>query len=87
MADQGRLLLEPGDDLGVVVGDLADGLVCEHLGVRVRLFDGVGVVRPAGADSHVAGLFAERRPAVPAARQQPEPVDEHDRRERRACVY
>ena len=41
------LLVEPADDLVEVVGDLADGLAREHLGVRVGLLDGLGVVGPA----------------------------------------
>ena len=67
------------DDLVEVVGDLADGLVGEHLGVRVGLLDRLGVVGPAGRQRRVAGLLEDRRPAVPAARQQPQAVDEHDR--------
>ena len=74
------LLVELADDLVEVVGDLADGLVGEHLGVGVGLLDGLGVVRPARRERGVAGLLEERRPAIPAARQQPEAVDEDDGR-------
>src|SRR5256885_15981685 len=83
MADQGRLLVEPADDLGVAVRDLSYRLVRENLGVGVRLFDGVRITRPARANRRVPGLFEERCPAVPAAGQQPQTVDENDRREPR----
>ena len=43
----GRLLVELADDLVEVVGDLADRLVREHLGVRVGLVDRLGIVGPA----------------------------------------
>ena len=79
--DDGRLLLEPADDRVEVVGDLADGLVREDLGVGVGLLHRVGVVRPARRQRGVAGLLEQRRPAVPAARQEPEAVDEDDRRQ------
>ena len=52
------------------------GLVREHVGLRVRLIDGLGVVGPARDERGVAGLFEDRRPAVPTAGQQPEAVDE-----------
>src|SRR4051794_16566849 len=41
------------------------------------LLDRVGIVRPAGRERLVAGLCERLGPAVPAARQQPQPVDEH----------
>ena len=72
-------LVELADHLGEVVGDLADGLVGEDLGVRVGLLDGLGIVGPAGRQRRVAGLLEDRGPAVPAARQQPQAVDEDDR--------
>jgi hypothetical protein len=37
VADDGRLLVEPADDDLEVVGDLADGLAGEHLGMRLGL--------------------------------------------------
>ena len=42
VADDRRLLVEPPDDLLVVVGDLSNRLVGEHLGVGVGLRDGSG---------------------------------------------
>ena len=76
--DDRRLALQPADHRGEVVGDLSDGLVGEDLGVGVGLLDRVGVVGPAGRERRVAGLLEDRRPAVPAAGQQPEAVDEDD---------
>ena len=40
-------------DVREVVGDLADGLVREHLRVRLGLLDRLGVVGPARASSGV----------------------------------
>ena len=78
MSDHGRLLLEPSDHAGVVLGNLSDRLVREDLGIRVGLLHGLGIVRPPGGHRCVARLVEDRGPAVPAARQQPEAVYEHD---------
>ena len=43
------LLSQLADHLGEVVGDLADRLAREHLGVRVGLLDRLRVVGPARA--------------------------------------
>jgi hypothetical protein len=48
VADDGRLAVEFGDDLRVVVGHVADALAGEDLRVRVGLLDGLRVVGPAG---------------------------------------
>ena len=79
MADHDRLAVELADHLGVVVGHLADRLVREDLRVCVRLLDGVGIVGPAGQQRCVPRLLEHLGPALPAARQQPETVDEDDR--------
>ena len=81
MADHGRLLRQLADHAGEVVGDLADGLAGEDLGVRVRLLDGLGIVGPTRRQRREARLLEDGDPPVPAARQQPEPVDEDDGRE------
>jgi hypothetical protein len=81
VADDGRPLGQPADDRGDVVGDLADGLAREHLGMLPGLLDGVRVVRPPGGQRRVAGLLEQRRPAVPAGRQQEEAVHEDNRGE------
>src|ERR1700730_13878878 len=78
VADDGRLRLQSPDDLVEMVCDLPNGLVREHLGVRVGLVDGLWVVRPARRERSVAGVLEPPPPTVPAARQQPEAVDEHD---------
>jgi len=79
VADHRRLLIEPSDDPLEVVGDLADALVGEDLRVRLRLLDGLRIIGPARRDGDEAGLLEQRGPAVPAARQEPQPVDEDDR--------
>ena len=48
VADHGGFLVELRDDVGVVVGDVAHALACEHLRVGVGLLDGLRVVGPAG---------------------------------------
>src|SRR5882724_7577122 len=48
---------QPTDDVGVVVGDLPDGLVGEDLRGGIGLGDGFGVVRPARRQRCVAGLL------------------------------
>ena len=67
------------DHAGEVVGNLANRLVREHLRVRLRLLDRLRVVRPARRERGVAGLLEQRGPPIPAAREQPQAVDEHDR--------
>jgi hypothetical protein len=78
VADHDRLPVELRDHLCIVIGDLADGLVREDLGARVRLLDGLRVVGPAGRERRIARGLEELGPAIPAARQQPEAVDEDD---------
>src|SRR6185312_6067782 len=76
--DDGGLLVERADDVAEVVGDLADRLAGEDLGVLLGLADRLGVVGPAGGDGDVAGLLEDAGPAIPAAGQQPQAVDEDD---------
>src|SRR5215212_1307203 len=70
MAHHGGPLVELADHLGGVVGNLLQGLPCEDLRVG----------RARGRYTGVAVLLEQTDPVVPAARQQPEPVDEDDRR-------
>jgi hypothetical protein len=77
--DERGLLAQLPDQLGDVVDDLAHRLVGEGIGVRPSLLDGLGVIRPRRSQRRVPGLLEQPRPAVPAARQEPEPVDEDDR--------
>src|SRR6202171_1336664 len=79
MPDHCGLLLQPADQAGEMVGHLADGLLGEHPGVCPGLGDGRGVIGPTRCNRRVAGLLKNRGPAVPAAREQPEAVDENDR--------
>jgi len=64
-----------------VVRDLPDRLVGEDLRVLIRLLDGAGVIGPRRGERHIAGILEDGGPPVPAAGQQPQAVDEHDRRE------
>ena len=79
VADDRRLLVESLDHLLVVVGDLADRLVREHLRMRVRLFGGLGVVGPARGSGRVSSLLEDFPPPVPAVGEQPKAVNEDDR--------
>src|SRR5215208_2975391 len=80
MAHHGGPLVELADHLCGVVGNLLQGLPCEDLGVGAGLLDRFRVVRPGGRYTRVAVLLEQTDPVVPAARQQPKPVDEDDRR-------
>jgi hypothetical protein len=79
VADDRRLPVQPSDDLLEVIGDLADRLAGERMRMGLGLLDRLRVVRPPGCHCHVAALLEEGRPAVPAVRKQPQPVDEDDR--------
>ena len=78
--DHRRLLVQRLDDRRVVVGHLSDRLVGEDFGVCLGLLDGLRVVGPPGSQRGVAGVGEDGGPPVPAARKQPEAVDEDDRR-------
>jgi hypothetical protein len=79
VADDRRLLVEAADDGLEMVSHLADGLAGEHLGMGRGLLDRLGVVGPARGQGHIAIVLEDRRPAVPAAGQQPQAMDEHHR--------
>src|SRR6266571_3262112 len=79
MADNGGLRLELADGVNVVIRDLLDALVGEDLRIFLGLLDGVRVIGPARRERRVALLFEKRAPVVPAAREEPQAVDEHDR--------
>src|SRR5271156_919317 len=83
MADDGRLPGQSANDLVEVVGDLPDALVGKNGGMNVPLLDAVGVVGPTGRERGEAGGFEHLRPAVPTARQQPQAMNEDDRRQPR----
>jgi len=85
--DERGLFRELADHVAEVVGDLPDTLAGEHLGVLVRVLDGAGIIRPARREGGIAGLLEHRTPAIPAGRQQPEPVDEDDRSELRSIGF
>jgi len=79
MADDGGLPLELADGVDVVIRGLLDALVGKDLRVVLGLLDGVRVIGPAWRERGVALLFEQLAPAVPAAREEPQAVDEHDR--------
>jgi hypothetical protein len=79
VADHRRLSGQFPDDVFEVVGDLPHALVGEDLGVLVGLLDGFRIVRPPRRQRGVPRLFEHGAPAVPAAGEEPEAVDEHDR--------
>jgi hypothetical protein len=72
-------LVQGMDDLGGVIGDLLQGLVGQHVRFRPGLFNRFRIIGPVRRQRRVPGLLEEVRPAGPAARQQPQAVDEHDR--------
>jgi hypothetical protein len=67
------------DDLGRVIGDLLQGLAGEDVRVGPGLFNGFRVIGPVRRQRRVTGLREDVPSAGPAARQQPEAVDEDDR--------
>src|SRR5205823_12906067 len=76
--DDGRLLVQLPDHIANMVCDLTDLLPGEDLWMGPRLPDGLRVVGPTGRHRREAGLLEKRGPAVPAACEQPQPVDEHN---------
>jgi len=72
-------LVQGIDDLGGVIGDLIQGLPGEDARVRPGLFNRFRIVWPVRRQRRVTGLLEEVRPVGPAARQQPQAVDEDDR--------
>ena len=76
----GWLPVQGIDDLGGVIGDLLQGLLGENVGVRPGLLNRFRIARPVRRQRRVAGLLEKVRPVGPAARQQPEAMDEDDRR-------
>src|SRR6266581_7360964 len=79
MTDYRGLARESADHGLRVAGDLADSLARKRLRPGLRVGDGLRVVGPARLHRRVACLLEQISPAVPAAREQPEPMDEHDR--------
>jgi hypothetical protein len=74
----GRPVVKPADALVDVVGHSADGLVREDVGSALASSTVSG-----SSDQPEVGqrsrLLEQRRPAVPAAREQPNPANEDDR--------
>jgi hypothetical protein len=78
VAHQHGLAVEAGDDLRDVVGDVGDRRTGEGLVVAAGGLHRGGVPRPVDGDGRVPLRLEALAPRVPAARQQPESVDEHD---------
>jgi hypothetical protein len=74
-----RFLVQGVDDLCRAIGDLLQGLLGEDVRVRPGFFNRFRIVWPVRRQRRVAGLLDEVHPVGPAARQQPEAVDEDDR--------
>jgi hypothetical protein len=64
-----RLLVQPGNDLGGVIGDLSQSLLGEDFWVRPRTFDRFRIIWPARRQRDVPGLLEQRGPALPARGQ------------------
>ena len=79
VSHHGRLLLELADHVGCVVGNLLQRLLCEDVRIRPSLFNRIWIIWPVRRERCVAGLLEEVAPVGPAARQQPEAMDEDDR--------
>jgi hypothetical protein len=73
-----RLGVQFVDYILEVVGNLTDGFVSHDLGMPVCFVDCVWVIGPTWRHRRIASLLESSTPAVPAARQQPEPVNEYD---------
>src|SRR5438067_967869 len=78
MTDDCRFFLYAVENDLEVIRDLSDGFVRECFGTRLRLGDGFRIVRPTRRECDVSCLLEQRRPTIPAARQQPESMYEHD---------
>jgi hypothetical protein len=63
----------------VLVSDLLQGLLCDDLRLHPSRLNGCRIAWPIRRQRRVARLLEEIRPRVPAARQQPEPMDEDHR--------
>ena len=72
-------LVEPSDELLVVVDDLADRDRLERGRVGANRFDVTFQSRPRRGVHDVAGRGEPLDEQVPAPRRHPEPVDEDDR--------
>jgi hypothetical protein len=71
-----RFLAQGIDDHGGVISDLLQGLLGQDARVRPGLFNRFGIVWPVRRQRRVTGLLEKVRPVGPAARQQPQAMDE-----------
>jgi hypothetical protein len=65
--DDCRLLVQPADLLGRMVGDLTNRLAREHVRLCIGLLDGLRIVGPVNLDRGIARLVEDGHPAIPAA--------------------
>jgi hypothetical protein len=78
VANDDRWTLELDDDPLVVVDDPLDGECREWRGICVQRLDLGLHPRPARREHSIAGTLIALDPALPAARGEPEPVDQDD---------
>src|SRR6267154_1438404 len=78
MTDDCWLFLQAADDPFEVIGHLTNSFVREDFRIGIGFADGLGIVRPTRCDRSIAGFLEHCRPTVPAAWQQPEPMNKHD---------
>jgi hypothetical protein len=78
--DEDRRAVQGPDDLLEVPADLPDALAGENVGIAAGGCDVGRIVGPVGGDCGEAALLEEVPPRLPARPEQPQSVDEHDRR-------
>ena len=69
VADNSWLLVEFADHVCEMVGNLANSLLSEDLGVRVRVIDGLWIVGPARCERHESRFLEDGCPSRPATWQ------------------
>ena len=80
MSDNGDLRVQPLDDLNEVLGDVADTLAREEFRMTPSLLHRWGIVRPVGDHGAVPRDLKHRPPRIPTAGEEPQSVNEPDRR-------
>jgi len=79
MANDRWPLLEVRNDASHVIGDLAYALSRKHLRVLGRFLHSLRIVGPARRERYKSCFLKQRGPAIPAAWEQPQSVNEDDR--------
>jgi len=79
MADDRGRLVKFLDHASHMVGNLADRFSREHLRVLGRFLHSLRIVGPARRERYKSCFLKQRGPAIPAAWEQPQSVNEDDR--------